>query len=360
MRPSALRPQQTPPREPELAGPFAARSARRSPPAGSRRSCWLVWVLVSFVAASFARDLQDIVVGEWPLGYWMAAQGAVLVFIAIVVVYAWAMSRFERQDAQVAIVPHRPKGAPRPSSAVADQARRRRRCALPAWLGLTAVLRLVRAGGAGLSGTHGLGREPGACRATGSVRFSFPHRDGVRRHRRVWPHVRFRRVLRGRPAHTAHVQRHGGRRRLDERGLVRSACSGALYLQGFSGTSGRPAGWPTCSGWTGRVLSGGDADCTAPAGHGAVHRARFFPCALWRALAAHHCSAGGGAVLALPTWWRRSTACGLIASRLTGVQFEIGIMLRPGWRAAVLVPGRHACHHLDAGGAVRGVCCWRF
>ena len=28
--------------------------------------------------------------------------GAVLVFIAIVVVYAWAMSRFERQDAQAA------------------------------------------------------------------------------------------------------------------------------------------------------------------------------------------------------------------------------------------------------------------
>ena len=34
------------------------------------------------------------------LGYWIAAQGAVLVFIAIVVAYGWAMNRFERQDQQ--------------------------------------------------------------------------------------------------------------------------------------------------------------------------------------------------------------------------------------------------------------------
>ena len=78
MRPSALRPQQTPPREPELAGPFP-------PDLHDVRHLWLkavllaVWVLASFVATYFARDLQDIVV-----------------------VYAWAMSRFERQDAQAA------------------------------------------------------------------------------------------------------------------------------------------------------------------------------------------------------------------------------------------------------------------
>jgi len=60
----------------------------------------LLWALVSFVAMYFARDLQALVVGWWPLGYWVAAQGGVLVFIAIVVAYGWAMNRFERQDAQ--------------------------------------------------------------------------------------------------------------------------------------------------------------------------------------------------------------------------------------------------------------------
>ena len=58
----------------------------------------VVWALVSFGACFFARDLSLIGQG-WPLGYWIASQGAVLVFIAIVLVYAWAMSWFERQDA---------------------------------------------------------------------------------------------------------------------------------------------------------------------------------------------------------------------------------------------------------------------
>lgn len=53
-----------------------------------------------FGATYFARDLQVLVVGGWPLGYWIAAQGAVLVFIAIVVAYGWAMNHFERQDQQ--------------------------------------------------------------------------------------------------------------------------------------------------------------------------------------------------------------------------------------------------------------------
>jgi len=57
----------------------------------------LVWGLVSFGVCFFARDLQMAVAG-WPLGYWVASQGAVFVFMAVVVVYAGAMTRFERQD----------------------------------------------------------------------------------------------------------------------------------------------------------------------------------------------------------------------------------------------------------------------
>jgi putative solute:sodium symporter small subunit len=60
----------------------------------------LLWALVSFGGTYFARDLQLLVFGSWPLGYWIAAQGAVLVFIVIVVAYGWAMNRFERQDAE--------------------------------------------------------------------------------------------------------------------------------------------------------------------------------------------------------------------------------------------------------------------
>ena len=65
----------------------------------------LLWVLVSFGAAYFARDLQSFVAAGWPLGYWMASQGAVLVFMVLVLVYAQAMSRFEREDALAAASP---------------------------------------------------------------------------------------------------------------------------------------------------------------------------------------------------------------------------------------------------------------
>ncbi|WP_119967414.1 DUF4212 domain-containing protein [Simplicispira lacusdiani] len=92
-----MQPQQ--PSAPEMAGPFP-------PDLHDVRHLWLkaglllAWALVSFVAMYFARDLESLVVGSWPVGYWVAAQGGVLVFIAIVVIYCWAMNRFERQDAE--------------------------------------------------------------------------------------------------------------------------------------------------------------------------------------------------------------------------------------------------------------------
>ena len=58
----------------------------------------MVWLLVSFGPSFFARDLSVIVRG-WPLYFWMAAQGSILLFICIVVVYAWLMNRWEAQEA---------------------------------------------------------------------------------------------------------------------------------------------------------------------------------------------------------------------------------------------------------------------
>ena len=85
----------------EMAGPFP-------PDLHDVRHLWLkaglllLWALVSFGTTYFARDLQTLVWGGWPLGYWMASQGAVLVFMVLVLVYAQAMSRFEREDALAA------------------------------------------------------------------------------------------------------------------------------------------------------------------------------------------------------------------------------------------------------------------
>ena len=56
-----------------------------------------VWATISFVCCYFARELSFMAFG-WPFSYWMAAQGAVLGFIAIVVVYATVMRRLEPGD----------------------------------------------------------------------------------------------------------------------------------------------------------------------------------------------------------------------------------------------------------------------
>ena len=56
-----------------------------------------LWLAVSFGVCFFARDLQ-FMVGSWPFDYWMAAQGAVLVFIAILVAYAQVMKRLAPGD----------------------------------------------------------------------------------------------------------------------------------------------------------------------------------------------------------------------------------------------------------------------
>ena len=94
-----LSPQPRRPDGAEMPGPFP-------PDLHDVRHLWLkaglllLWAVVSFGTTYFARDLQTLVWGGWPLGYWIASQGAVLVFIGIVVAYGWAMNRLERHDAE--------------------------------------------------------------------------------------------------------------------------------------------------------------------------------------------------------------------------------------------------------------------
>ena len=55
-----------------------------------------LWFSVTFVVAYFARDLA-FEVGGWPLSFWIAAQGAPLVYLLIVWVYGLQMNRHEHQ-----------------------------------------------------------------------------------------------------------------------------------------------------------------------------------------------------------------------------------------------------------------------
>jgi putative solute:sodium symporter small subunit len=55
-----------------------------------------VWFVVTFVVAFFARDLRFTVFG-YPFSFWVAAQGAPLVYLALIGFYARRMNRLDRE-----------------------------------------------------------------------------------------------------------------------------------------------------------------------------------------------------------------------------------------------------------------------
>jgi putative solute:sodium symporter small subunit len=59
----------------------------------------LLWLMTGFCAAFFARELAGLSVFGWPLSFYLAAQGASLVYLAILAVYAWRMRRLDQAAA---------------------------------------------------------------------------------------------------------------------------------------------------------------------------------------------------------------------------------------------------------------------
>jgi putative solute:sodium symporter small subunit len=59
----------------------------------------LLWLLTGFCAAFFARELAGLSVFGWPLSFYLAAQGASLVYLGIIAFYAWRMRKLDRAAA---------------------------------------------------------------------------------------------------------------------------------------------------------------------------------------------------------------------------------------------------------------------
>lgn len=55
-----------------------------------------IWFVVTFVVAYFARDLTFNFFG-WPFSFWVAAQGALIVYVLLIGYYAWHMNRLDRE-----------------------------------------------------------------------------------------------------------------------------------------------------------------------------------------------------------------------------------------------------------------------
>ena len=61
--------------------------------------CLALWLAVTMVPMGLARS--GLSWGPWPVDFWMAAQGCVLVYLLIVAVYAWLVNRWEAQAGQL-------------------------------------------------------------------------------------------------------------------------------------------------------------------------------------------------------------------------------------------------------------------
>jgi len=61
-------------------------------------TAWLlvIWFVVTFVVSFFARELSFTFFG-WPFSFWMCAQGAMLVYGAIIWFYQRYMARLDAQ-----------------------------------------------------------------------------------------------------------------------------------------------------------------------------------------------------------------------------------------------------------------------
>ncbi len=56
----------------------------------------IVWFVVTYVCVFFVKELNSIVIFGFPFGYYMGAQGSLIVFVWLIFNYAFKMNRADR------------------------------------------------------------------------------------------------------------------------------------------------------------------------------------------------------------------------------------------------------------------------
>ncbi len=57
-----------------------------------------IWALVSYVfGILLVEQLNAWKIGDLPLGFWFAHQGAIYVFVLLIFIYAWRMDKLDRK-----------------------------------------------------------------------------------------------------------------------------------------------------------------------------------------------------------------------------------------------------------------------
>ena len=56
-----------------------------------------IWFVVTYVVIFFAVPLNQFTFLGFPFAFYMGAQGALVVYVALIVFYAWYMNRLDRE-----------------------------------------------------------------------------------------------------------------------------------------------------------------------------------------------------------------------------------------------------------------------
>lgn len=56
-----------------------------------------IWFVVTYVVGYFARDLNQITFLGFPVGFYMGAQGALIIYVIMIFYYARYMNRLDRE-----------------------------------------------------------------------------------------------------------------------------------------------------------------------------------------------------------------------------------------------------------------------
>ena len=57
----------------------------------------VIWFVVTFVVSFYARELSGVSIFGFPLGFYMGAQGALVVYVAIIWYYARYMNTLDQE-----------------------------------------------------------------------------------------------------------------------------------------------------------------------------------------------------------------------------------------------------------------------
>ena len=58
---------------------------------------FIIWVLVTFVMGWFSRELNELVIFGFPLGFYMSAQGVLFIYLAMIWFYNRQMRKLDAE-----------------------------------------------------------------------------------------------------------------------------------------------------------------------------------------------------------------------------------------------------------------------